>query len=919
MTAYGEFRLRILPGSRPGFYRVETSGLGGDGEGRFKLPFSEVELENFVLKVGRTRRGVRKIESPEMQLARKFGGQLFAAVMQGKTGELYRAASSEARATGQGLRITLSLADVPELGQIPWEYLFDDPNFLSINTWTPVVRYLDLPRPRRALEIELPLRILGIICAPSDAQPLNVESEKAKLEQALKPLKDAGAVAIDWVDEPTLLGLTRKVRPDKYHILHFIGHGGFDNASGEGALLFEDEDGRGRTVSGDQLAQVLYGKRSLRLVLLNSCEGARNGVQDPFSGVAASLVEREIPAVIGMQFEITDRTAVLFAGEFYTMLAEGSPIDSAISEARLAIWADSNDVEWGTPVLFMRVADGRLFDVVHATALPRLAPEDLPPKPEPATEPAAPAEPAEPAKPEPLEPTEPEPLEPDEPEPIQPAEPEPEAWQPDEPEPLPPAEPEPAEPEPLEPVGVGRGGLGPAGVATPDKPKQGLAQPDVAQQGVGQEDTGHAETGGTRWGVTRRTAAGAIGVAAAIVLLLVAIRLLLPPTSTGSLSVSTDGTLQTGLVFLSGSGFAGGEPVDIYLDGAPATTIEAEADGSFEGELTVGTQRTGTVSAVGRNSHNEANTDFNVEVAGGSGSPPASDGATPGASESGSANTQPVPPGILFYSDVEPGSSESADQELYLIDPLTKVVTQLTHNDVNDTFPTWSPDYTQIAFSRGDVRKRDILIRDLHGKEESARPLVAGATDDWFPAWSKNGLVAFARAGPTGVDSATLWVIKSDGTEEAAREVLPGVHGRAPAWSKDGTTLAFMSERSESKLDVAIVGADGTGLEYLTSGTSDDRNPTWSPNGPQLAGVSDVDGDQEIYLLDVATRAEPTQLTFNDVLDGNPVWSPDGKEIAFYRETSDRVYHLFKINLETGKEDDLMPNALGQNMDPNWR
>src|ERR1700741_4515837 len=146
MTDYAEFRLRIEKGPRPGTYRVEASGLGGESPGRFRVPFSDTELENFVLKIGRTRRGVRRIESPEMQAARMFGEKLFSAVMQGKTGELYRAALSEARATGHGLRITLSLTDVPELGAIPWEFLYDPPNFLSISTWTPVVRYLDLPK-----------------------------------------------------------------------------------------------------------------------------------------------------------------------------------------------------------------------------------------------------------------------------------------------------------------------------------------------------------------------------------------------------------------------------------------------------------------------------------------------------------------------------------------------------------------------------------------------------------------------------------------------------------------------------------------------------------------------------------------------------------------------------------------------------
>ena len=84
---------------------------------------------------------------------------------------------------------------------------------------------------------------------------------------------------------------------------------------------------------------------------------------------------------------------------------------------------------------------------------------------------------------------------------------------------------------------------------------------------------------------------------------------------------------------------------------------------------------------------------------------------------------------------------------------MTKVVKRLTTNTVDDAFPTWSPDYKQIAFARGKVGERDIYIRDLYGAEESARPLVARpGRRTWFPAWSKDGLVAFARAGATGPD-----------------------------------------------------------------------------------------------------------------------------------------------------------------------
>ena len=346
-----------------------ATGPSGEALGRFKLPFSDIELENFVLKVGRTRRGKRRVESPEMELAKDFGGRLFSSLFDGDVKELFRSSFADARTENRGLRITLSLTGAPELSQVPWEYLYDHPSFMSISTWTPIVRYLDLPKAKRPLQIALPLRIIGVVSAPSDAEPIDVASEKAKLGQALAPLIESGAVAIDWLETPTLRALQRQLRQADYHVLHFIGHGGYDHDADDGVVLFEDDLGRSRRITGVQLGTILQDEVSLRLAVLNACEGGRSSVEDPFSGVATSLIEREIPAVIGMQFEITDRSAIVFASEFYAALADGYPVDSAMAEARKAIYADENDVEWATPVLFMRVQDGLLFDVpAHASA-----------------------------------------------------------------------------------------------------------------------------------------------------------------------------------------------------------------------------------------------------------------------------------------------------------------------------------------------------------------------------------------------------------------------------------------------------------------------------------------------------------------------------------------------------------------------
>jgi hypothetical protein len=100
----------------------------------------------------------------------------------------------------------------------------------------------------------------------------------------------------------------------------------------------------------------------LRLVLLNTCEGAKGGQHDLFSVTAATLAQRGIPAVLAMQYEITDRAAIECTRAFYEALAAGLPVDAAVAEARTAISVGvTNSLEWGIPVLYLRSPDGTLF------------------------------------------------------------------------------------------------------------------------------------------------------------------------------------------------------------------------------------------------------------------------------------------------------------------------------------------------------------------------------------------------------------------------------------------------------------------------------------------------------------------------------------------------------------------------------
>jgi hypothetical protein len=124
-------------------------------------------------------------------------------------------------------------------------------------------------------------------------------------------------------------------------------------------LVFCDASGRGEAVPADALALALADTVDLRLAVLNACHTARASERDAFHGVAQVLLEH-IPAVVAMQFAISDAAAITFAGRFYAALSHGWSVDRAVGDARRAL--SHAGVEWATPVVHLR-GDGIVFDV----------------------------------------------------------------------------------------------------------------------------------------------------------------------------------------------------------------------------------------------------------------------------------------------------------------------------------------------------------------------------------------------------------------------------------------------------------------------------------------------------------------------------------------------------------------------------
>ena len=100
-----------------------------------------------------------------------------------------------------------------------------------------------------------------------------------------------------------------------------------------------------------------------------------------------------------------------------------------------------------------------------------------------------------------------------------------------------------------------------------------------------------------------------------------------------------------------------------------------------------------------------------------------------------------------------------------------------------------------------------------------------------------------------------------------------------PAWSPDGSTVVFWSNRDGGK-EIYVMGVDDSNVKRLTNNLADDVNPSWSPDGRRILFESERDGNREIYVMD-ADGNNQLRLTRDNALDSTAAWSPDGNLIAF--------------------------------------
>lgn len=274
---------------------------------------------------------------------------------------------TEARARLEGAKIRLRLRiEAESIASLPLEFLYRRQGgyFLAVNPGTVLSRYLNLPLPPgRIRRRESPLHMLAIIANPVDQTYLAPDEWEAVVKETLaKPLKD-GRMTLETVKHATRKEIRDALLRQKPDIIQFVGHGAYKDGKGYLALVDDKTDGTW-LVDDERFANLYLGHDDrLGLISLATCESAKSDDPQGFLGIAPQLVQRGVPAVLSMQYNVLVKTAKIFLEDFYTSLAAGKPADWATQAGRNAVSQEMglDNREFATPVLYMRARDGDVF------------------------------------------------------------------------------------------------------------------------------------------------------------------------------------------------------------------------------------------------------------------------------------------------------------------------------------------------------------------------------------------------------------------------------------------------------------------------------------------------------------------------------------------------------------------------------
>lgn len=235
---------------------------------------------------------------------------------------------------------------------------------------------------------------------------------------------------------------------------------------------------------------------------------------------------------------------------------------------------------------------------------------------------------------------------------------------------------------------------------------------------------------------------------------------------------------------------------------------------------------------------------------------------------------------------VSAGPSQLND--IFLYDAARRTTAQLTTDPATDSWPTWSPDGSRIAFHSDRRGAAEIYVMRADGSGQRRITAFGAGYQAMQPAWSPDGSrIAFtlsrrpvAQATVTEFEDFAVWLIRPDGS--GARALLD--HAAQPAWSPDGRSLAFVAEDQLKVVDLATgkIRVIVTGFVNL---------PAWSPDGARITYQQSRGGRDQIYIVN-SDGTNGRRAFASSSFDYAPSFSPDGARLVFRHDPDgpERLY-----------------------------